>query len=810
MKPIRLLLIMLLLFICVSLLRATAIEEGYKARVRQVLAWADTTQRENFFIAAVKINQGNHVQEGLQTFKKALKRLDKSPSGMFDIYSLMISYLTVQDKIPNSIKDQVREVMATANFYRGDTENHLTMYYTGLYLAAQTFQDLPADKWYTGKSSSENMREAVGWLDEWMKTTTTIGQGEFDSPTYMAVFLAPMFGLYQWAADPLMKENAKVTLYWLIADFAVEHLDGMYVGAHSREYPDRLINKNNPSSLMTGWAWLFFATTSPLFNDTLIPAALSDFVLPEILYHIATDRSQSYVHTETKRVRNIIRLGEERNPPVYKYTYMTKDFALGSMMGGILQPIQQHTWDISFVTPSPQAAIFTVHPYVGEADLGMFFPEEMKFSVDEVARFHTYYGKEGKWSASSPYEQTFQYKNAIIVLYNIPDAAKFGHIDGFFPKDLDVREVDSSGWIFCQGGNTYMAYFPLQPYEWLEEEVCYRLRSYELKNGCIVEVAQAEEYKSFEAFKKQIRSNTLAHDTFARTLMVSYTTSAGDVLTFTYDGARRLNGKRTDFTDYKLFRGPFLNAEIGSRKLGIRYKNEGMVLDMATQEKALILPEYVCKKAPRDINLTGKMDDPMWENAAPITLVDAITGEPGRFSTKVRVLYNAKYLYVGFQCEDDYVWGTVTERDGPIYDEECVEVFLNPALCEHQYYEVNVSPKNVVFDACIINGRTPEKTDASFSSLKELNLIDLHTKVHVDGQINAPMKARRWTAEMAIPIAELFGAPNMPPKTGDVWRVNFYRIDSPKQGQQELYAWSKTERAAFHLPWRFGYLRFGE
>ena len=98
---------------------------------------------------------------------------------------------------------------------------------------------------------------------------------------------------------------------------------------------------------------------------------------------------------------------------------------------------------------------------------------------------------------------------------------KFDHIDGFFPKDLKRRKIDDSGWIFCHGGNTYIAYFPLQPYKWIEEEECFRLRSYELKNGCVVEVAQAGEYYSFASFKNQIRNNTIAHDTFERTLTKS-------------------------------------------------------------------------------------------------------------------------------------------------------------------------------------------------------------------------------------------------------------------------------------------------
>jgi len=807
MKILKLLFLTIFLLTCIFVLTVSAIETGYQNRVQQTLNWADTLKNPNFLIAAAKIQNGN-LKDGIRMFKNVLELSENSHAGMFTIYQLMIGYLYVEDQLPQSLKDRVRNFLGTGNFYRGDTENHLTMYYTGLYLAAQTFPELPAKKWYTGKSSQENMAEAIGWFDEWMKLTTTIGQGEFDSPTYMPVFIAPMFGLFQHAKDPVIKQNALVMIHWLLADFAVEHLEGIYVGAHSRDYPDRVIRPRHQSSDMVAWGWYLFGKGEPRFHYTLLAAAMSDFELPEIIHHIGTDRSQPYVHTETKRVRHIIRLGERKNPPVYKYTYMTKDYALGSMMGGILQPIQQHTWDVTYVTDRPYMRIFTVHPYIGEPDLGMFFPEEMKFAFDEVSSSHTYYGSEDKWSASSPFEGTFQHKNALIVLYNIPQGEKFGHIDGFFPKDLLKREVDDSGWIFCHGGNTYIAYFPLQPYEWIEEEECFRLRSYKLKNGCVIEVAQAEEYSSFTAFKEQIRNNTLVHDTFERTLTVSYTTSGSDVMTFTYDGARRLNGELIDFADYELFRGPFLNAEVGSRSLEIRYKNQGMILDMATRQKGQILPLYVCKKIDEDFHLTGKLDHPAWEQAHPVKLVDAITGEPGRFATEVRLLYSDKFLYVGFNCEDDYTWGTVDKKDGPIYDEECVEVFLNPADTKHQYYEINLSPKNIVYDANVLNSRTPENQYGRFHAFPDFNLEKLATAVNVKGRINETGMGKGWTVEYAIPFDEIFGAPNTPPKPGEVWRVNFYRIDSPQKDQREHYAWSKTERAAFHLPWRFGYLRF--
>ena len=573
----------------VSQVHASSFQQQFQQRKNQLFQWADTTDGNTLLLAAAKIWNGNQRQEGIELFNEILTQKQGRPLGMFDFYRLMIGYYAARDVLPDEAILGVKELLKNGNFSRGDTENHLTMYYTGLYLAAQAFPDLRADEWYTGKSTEENKQEALGWFRDWIHLTTTIGQGEFDSPTYMAVYLSALTGLYQWCEDPVFKEQIHAMVLWLLADYAVEHLDGVYTGAHSREYPDRLIYKRHHHSEMNYWAWFLFGTTDePMYSGIVFPMAMSDFQVPDILYQIATDREEPYVHTETKRVRHVLRFGEKRNPLVYKMTYMTDEFALGSMMGGAtLQPIQQHTWDVSYVSDSPYGTLFTVHPWVGVHDMGMFFPEEMKFSTDAVVKAHTYYADEGKWASSSPFEQTFQHKNAIIVLYHIPEKERYGHIDGFFPADLE-RQQDDSGWIFCRDSDTFIAYFPLQPYEWIKEEEGYRLRSRMLKNGCVVEVAQARDYASFEAFQQDILDNVFAHDTFEQSLSVSYTTCGGDVMTFTYDGARKLNGKTIDFDTYNLFRGPFLNADMYKQRLHIGYKDTSLILTPANPEQPIL------------------------------------------------------------------------------------------------------------------------------------------------------------------------------------------------------------------------------
>lgn len=514
---------------------------------------------------------------------------DESIGGMFYAYTAIGTYLRLHDQLPDSLKRKIRQAFRERTMYRGDTENHWVMYYTGLYLAAQTWPSEDRSQWFNGKSSTENFREAEGWLNQWMKITSTIGQGEFDSPTYFIVFITPVLTLYDFAKDPVMKQKAQMMADLLFADYAVEHLDGNYCGGHARDYPEDIINPvSAPAAL---WAWLYFGEPDrelwaetryhPRYRggwETLF-GATSSYRLPEIVYHIATDRTKPYVDRETKRVRNVIRFGLEKNPPVYKYTYMTRLYALGSLQGGILQPIQQHTWDVTYDSEKPNNTIFTLHPFYSGKELAMFFPEEQKFLADEVNRYHLVYTDPNKWNSSSPYEQTFQHENAIIVLYDIDKDAMQQHIDGFFPKNLDERSVDSTGWIFCRAGSVYVAVFPFKPYQWIEEKADWRFRSSELKNGIIAEVGSSDEDRSFEAFKNRVSKLKPSFQNFDKNLTVSYGTRGGDLMKFTFGGERQLNGKTVNFKSRKLFDSPFIESERGSGIVRMMYQNQHMELN---------------------------------------------------------------------------------------------------------------------------------------------------------------------------------------------------------------------------------------
>lgn len=221
-------------------------------------------------------------------------------------------------------------------------------------------------------------------------------------------------------------------------------------------------------------------------------------------------------------------------------------------------------------------------------------------------------------------------------------------------------------------------------------------------------------------------------------------------------------------------------------------------------------PVYRCLRIGREIALTGRMDDPLWKRAPAARLSRADTGAAPRFATEARLLCSDSTLFVGFRCEDDHVWGTKTAHDADVWTEECVEVFVSPSGALHQYYEINVNPKNAVYDSCVLNPDTGPDGGGRYRGLADYHVAGLRTSVKVEGEANLPGGARGWTVEYAIPLAELIGAPHVPPRPGDRWRMNLYRIDRPAGKGIEFYSWSPTEVNDFHRPWKFGVVEFGE
>jgi hypothetical protein len=547
---------------------------GYEQRADSIRSYYDTSMAGGYYCAAARYAAGRDIRTADSMFVASLKK----PSGdMFWMFPCIGAYLNGKEKMSPETKAAVRGAWKTYAPYRGDTENHWAMYYASLFLASEQWPGLPGSEWFNGKSSQENQADAKEYLVHWIGITTTIGQGEFDTPHYFTEYAVAMSLLAEFAQDPQMKRRGTMMLDYLLVDFADEQLDGQYLGGYSRIYQPEVYKPTTTPS--AAYAWLYFGTGEPVITDWVLLPALGAYRLPQIIRDIATDRSHPYVERERKRVRNVIRFGTEKNPPVYKYTYVTKDYGIGSLQGGLLQPIQQHTWGVQYTFGRPFTTIFGLHPYWSSLELGMFFPEEIKPLIADVVGSKGTYNNPDKWTGGSPFERTFQEKNTLIVLYDIEPGTMTEHIDGLFPRNLQERVADPSGWIFCKAGDTYLGWYPLQAGEWTEEADIARFRSNHLQNGEVVEVRSKSDVGSFDKFRAALRPRIPKSVLKPGNVGVEYPSLGNGMMKFRFPDSRSLNGKPVDLAATPLFDGPFLHAAVGSGKLSIVHGGKKLDLD---------------------------------------------------------------------------------------------------------------------------------------------------------------------------------------------------------------------------------------
>ena len=197
------------------------------------------------------------------------------------------------------------------------------------------------------------------------------------------------------------------------------------------------------------------------------------------------------------------------------------------------------------------------------------------------------------------------------------------------------------------------------------------------------------------------------------------------------------------------------------------------------------------------------MDDP-WATPAgcsPVRLRRATDAAAPRLATSVAAWYDDRYLSLLYSAADDHIRATYHSHDDPLYEQDVVEVFLAPDGLV-RYFEIEVSPHGIIFDATIDspNGtRDGLRADRGWTC--EGLFVALRTVTESDGAMSVDTVLR-------IPFAAI-GRPT--PAQGETWRGNFFRIDRHPEHGDEFSAWQPTLKTPpdFHVAAAFGVLRFG-
>jgi hypothetical protein len=218
------------------------------------------------------------------------------------------------------------------------------------------------------------------------------------------------------------------------------------------------------------------------------------------------------------------------------------------------------------------------------------------------------------------------------------------------------------------------------------------------------------------------------------------------------------------------------------------------------------IPQLAATHATGAIQIDGQLTEADWTHAhATSAFVDTRSGGAGSFPATARVLWDEQNLYVGFDVTDDYLHNTIAARDGHLWEQDAVEIMIDPDGDGQHYFELQVSPTGNVFETAYDSRRVPQPIGHDD--------WDSHmvTRAVAHGTPNDTEADTGYAVELSVPWTALaYG--DMPaaaaPPAGSQWRFNFYVMDTRQDDSQRAVGWSPTLEGDFHVPARFGRVQF--
>ena len=209
-------------------------------------------------------------------------------------------------------------------------------------------------------------------------------------------------------------------------------------------------------------------------------------------------------------------------------------------------------------------------------------------------------------------------------------------------------------------------------------------------------------------------------------------------------------------------------------------------------------------KQTHDFNITGKGDALQWNKTAWMD-IPFLMGNGKRNETKAKLLYSATGIYCLFRCEDDILTAAMQQDLMPLWEEDVVEVFLQPDISQTNYFEYEISPLNYELPLIVFNSGGSLNRWIPFQYPDDRKTK--HAVTAQGGERLPGASVKGWTAEFFIPYTLMKPVLDKPPVPGSNWKGNLYRIDYDHEQKETLWTLF-TNSGNFHEENNFGYFHF--
>lgn len=205
-----------------------------------------------------------------------------------------------------------------------------------------------------------------------------------------------------------------------------------------------------------------------------------------------------------------------------------------------------------------------------------------------------------------------------------------------------------------------------------------------------------------------------------------------------------------------------------------------------------------------DFEITGSGNSEKWKNTNWV-LLNKINKKGHNYQSKFKIMYSEEGIYLLFSGEDNKLTTKDYEDMDHLWFHDVFEAFFHPDPKKSTYFEFQVNPfgKQLLLTISKLNN------GVSWIPFNQSNrdYYETYSKTKVIRDAAKDKTISSWTAEVFISYKSLGLLPKIPPKSGDVWKANFYRLDYDT-GEMGKWSWSPTIEESFHELNHFGFIRF--
>ncbi len=245
---------------------------------------------------------------------------------------------------------------------------------------------------------------------------------------------------------------------------------------------------------------------------------------------------------------------------------------------------------------------------------------------------------------------------------------------------------------------------------------------------------------------------------------------------------------------------------------------------------------YFCRRIENPPRIDGSLSGVGWTEMDWTEDFVDITGDPElrpRFRTRAKMGWDDEFFYVGADLQEHHVWGTITEKNAVMFEDNDFEVFMDPDGDGLDYYEFEINALGSIWELSL-----PKPYGKGGVPVLGCNLSGLRSAVEVRGSLNDPSDLDEgWSVSVAFPwsgLSKYNKAGSAPPLPGDMWKVNFSRVQwkhgvvdgryvripphgtpiaeslNPEEQEhpEDNWVWSPQGAVNMHLPDRWGEVVF--